>query len=159
MEINLGVILATIINFLILLYILKYFFFNKIKAVINNRENYINESIKNADEAVKKSKEIKEENEIIIRNVIIESKKITEEEKRKAEKVYDEIIKEAKEEAALIKQRAMVEITRQKEKAEYYLRKQSVEIAIDLAKKILEREISEEVNRELIDEFISQVGN
>ena len=72
---------------------------------------------------------------------------------------YVGYIKEAKEEAALIKQRAMVEITRQKEKAEYYLRKQSVEIAIDLAKKILEKEISEEVNRELIDEFISQVGN
>ena len=59
MEINLGVILATIINFLILLYILKYFFFNKIKAVINNRESYINESIKNADEAVKNQKKLK----------------------------------------------------------------------------------------------------
>lgn len=159
MEINIGVIFATLINFLILLLILKFLFFKKVKEIVNKREQYIKDSIQQADDAVENAKRLSIENESMIKNIRIESKKITESEKRKAEILYDEIIKEAKDEALLIKERAIVEINRQKEKAEYSLRKQSVELAIDLAKKILEKEVNEELNKQLIDEFISEIGN
>ena len=42
MEINLGLILASLINFFILFAILKHFFFNKVEAIIEEREDYIN---------------------------------------------------------------------------------------------------------------------
>ena len=44
MEINIGVILASIVNTAILYMILKHFFFDKVKAVINEREEYINKT-------------------------------------------------------------------------------------------------------------------
>lgn len=40
MEINLGLILASLINFFILFAILKHFFFGKVKAIIDEREEY-----------------------------------------------------------------------------------------------------------------------
>ena len=48
MEINPSTLIATIINFIILFAILKYFFFDKVKAIIDERENLINEQLDNA---------------------------------------------------------------------------------------------------------------
>ena len=48
---------------------------------------------------------------------------------------------------------------RQKEKAEYGLKKEAIELAISLSKKLIEENIDEEKNRDLIDKFISEVGN
>ena len=58
MEINLGLILASVINFIILLAILKHFFFGKVKAIIDEREDYINDRLDSAEEATDKARMI-----------------------------------------------------------------------------------------------------
>ena len=45
-----------------------------------------------------------------------------------------------------------------KEKAEYSLKKEAIDLALELSKKVIEKNIDEEKNRTLIDEFISEVG-
>ena len=69
MEINLGLILASLINFFILFAILKHFFFGKVKAIIDEREEYINEQMDDAEEATNKARLLAIENE---RNTNIE---------------------------------------------------------------------------------------
>lgn len=54
--------------------------------------------------------------------------------KERAWKVYDEIIEEARAEANLIIERAKVE-EREKEKAEYSLKKEAIDLALELSKK------------------------
>lgn len=159
MEINPGLILATLINFVILFCILKYFFFDKVKAVIEEREEYINEKIDSADESTERARMLAIENERILNTAKQEGKKITEDQKKKAEKIYDEIVSEAKEEANIILERAKVEINREKEKVEYSLKKEAIELALELSKKVIEKNIDEEKNRDLINEFISEAGN
>ena len=63
MEINLGLILASLINFFILFAILKHFFFGKVKAIIDEREEYINEQMDDAEEATNKARLLAIENE------------------------------------------------------------------------------------------------
>ena len=99
MEINLGLILASLINFFILFAILKHFFFNKVEAIIEEREEYINKQMDDAEEATNKARLLAIENERILKQAREEGKKITEEKKKKAEKIYDEIVLEAKNEA------------------------------------------------------------
>ena len=91
MEINLGLILASLINFFILFAILKHFFFGKVKAIIDEREEYINEQMDDAEEATNKARLLAIENERILKQAREEGKKITEEKKRKAEEIYDEV--------------------------------------------------------------------
>ena len=88
-----------------------------------------------------------------------EGKKITEEKKRKAEEIYDEIVLEAKNEANTIIERAKVEINREREKVEYQLKKEAIDLALELSTKVIEKNIDKEKNKELIDEFITEVGN
>ena len=159
MEFNPGIILATIVNFLILFFGLKYFFFEKVKLIVEARENEIAEKLDSADEELEKARTLAINNERELQRAREEGKAITERHKKKAEKVYDEIVEEAKTEAGLIIERAKIEIEREKEKAEYLLKKEAIDLALDLSRKVIEKNIDEEKNRQLIDEFISEVGN
>ena len=159
MEINLGLILASVINFIILLAILKHFFFGKVKAIIDEREDYINDRLDSAEEATDKARMIAIENERALNRAKEEGKAITEAHKKKSEKVYNEIVEDAKSEANLIIERARVEIDREREKVEYSLKKEAIDLALELSKKVIEKNIDEEKNKKLIDEFISEVGN
>lgn len=159
MEFNLGVMLATVVNFLILFFGLKYFFFEKVKLIVEARENEISEKLDSAEEELEKARTLAINNERELQRSREEGKAITERHKKKAEKVYDEIVEEAKSEANLIIERAKVEIEREKEKAEYALKKEAIDLALDLSRKVIEKNIDEEKNRQLIDEFISEVGN
>ncbi|MGL5352350.1 MAG: F0F1 ATP synthase subunit B [Clostridium sp.] len=159
MDINPSLLIATIINFIGLLAILKYFFFDKVKAIIDEREALINEQLDRAEEEQSKSRMIAIENERMLKSVKEEGKKITEREKQKAEKIYAEIIGDANSEAKVILERAKIEINREKEKVEHELKKQAIGLAIEISKKVIEKNIDEEKNRELIGDFISKVGN
>lgn len=156
---NPGLILASIINFLILYLILKHFFFAKVKAVLDEREEYINNQLDSADEANDRARALVIENERILQKAREEGNKITEIKKKKAEKIYEEIVGDAKKESDALIERAKIEINREKEKVEYQLKKEAIDLALELSKKVIEKNIDEEKNRELIDEFISEVGN
>lgn len=99
MEINPSTLIATIINFIILFVVLKYFFFEKVQAIIEERENLINEKLDYADEEAEKARMMAIENERMLKNAREEGKLITERHKQKAEKVYEEIVNEANQEA------------------------------------------------------------
>lgn len=129
------------------------------KAIIDEREDYINDRLDSAEEATDKARMIAIENERALNRAKEEGKAITEAHKKKAEKVYNEIVEDAKSEANLIIERARVEIDREREKVEYSLKKEAIDLALELSKKVIEKNIDEEKNKKLIDEFISEVGN
>lgn len=158
MEINLSLIVGTIINFIILLWILKHFFFNKVKTIVDDRQNEIEDKIIKADEDLEKARLFKLENERMLRSARDEGKKITEEYKKKADKVHSEILQEANKEADVIMERAKVEIEREKHKAEAELKTQVVDLAVMLSARALEESIDEERHRKLINDFIAKVG-
>lgn len=158
MEINLGLILATLINTGILYAILRYFFFGKVKAIIDERERLVHESLDNAEMAREEFAKTTQKNSEIIEQVKYDAKKITENEVKKANQIYEEIVEDAKLEAEKIKNKAKLEIAREKEKAEFELKKQSVSLAVELAEKVIEKNIDEDKNKELIDSFISGLG-
>lgn len=159
MEIDPSVLIATLINFGVLILILKHFFWDKIKEVIQDREDYIEEQLSKADEDTEKARIYIIENERILKASKEEGKKIIEKKKQKANQVYSEIVEEANKEARSIIKRAELEIEREKEKAQYELKKQVVNLAINLSAKALEEKVEETKQRELINDFITKVGS
>lgn len=160
MEINVDIskTIMTIINFAIIVFILKYFFWDKIKAIIEERQNSIDEKLIKADEDAEKARMYLLKNEEILKAAKDEGKKITEKQKQKGDKIYQEIVDNAKAESHALIERANVEISREKEKAEYEIRKQAVELAVELSVKALDEKIDESMHRQLISDFITKVG-
>ena len=157
-DINISTLIFTLINFVILVAILKHFFWSKLQDVIEKRQNSIDEKLMKADEDSEKARMYLLQNERILKEAREEGKKITEKQKQKGDKIYEEIVANAKVEADALIERANVEIEREKEKAEYEIKKQAVGLAVELSVKALEDSIDEEVHRKLISDFIAKVG-
>lgn len=157
---DLSTFILTLINFVILVAILKHFFWDKIKLAIEDRENYIEDTISNAEEESHKARLYLLENERILNASKEEGNKIIEDKKVKANEVYDEIVADANKEAKTIMERANVEINREKEKAKYEIKKEAVDLAIEISARALEERVKDDAKqRELIGDFINKVGS
>jgi F-type H+-transporting ATPase subunit b len=159
MDISVVTICWTIANFIILMAILRYFFFDKVNKVIDDRNEEVVSTIKNADTQKEQAKLLKIESEKNLEDSKIQGKNIVEDYKQKAEKVSEQIKSEASSEAELIIVRAKSDIEREKEKAEEELKNKVVDLAVILSSKALEKAIDEAEHRRLIEEFIAKVGN
>lgn len=158
MDGNLFTIVATIVNFIVLLLILKHLLFNKVNDVIDKRANEVKETIDKANADRAKAEALRLQNEENLQNSKIQGKNIVENYKAKAEKISEEIKKEASTEAQLIIERAKKEIEREKEKAAAEIKDQIVDLALLLSEKALGESINEEQHRRLINDFIAKVG-
>lgn len=158
MEINVSQIIATIINFLILYFILRHFLFNRVNDSINTRQNEIITTISKTEEDRKHAEELRIENEKKLSLAKQEGKNIVEDYKVKAEKVSTDILKEAHEEAETIVKRGKLEAEREKEKAADSIKNQVVDLAVLVSSKALEQSIDEDQHRRLIKDFIAKVG-
>lgn len=159
MEIDPSVVVATIINLIILILILKHFFFERLQKMLEERESYIGSQISQAEQDSLKARDYMQENEKILGEAKSKGNTIVEHKKEQANKLYDEIVKDASKESKLIVDRANLEIKRQVEKAQYEIKKQVVDLAIDLSAKAIQEKIQDEKQTELINDFITKVGS
>ena len=70
----------------------------------------------------------------------------------------EEIVGEARAQAAALKQKAEADIAQERKKAVNEVKDEIGGIAMEIASKVVEREISEKDHKNLIDEFIKNVG-
>lgn len=157
MELELNKVIWTIINFLILFFILKHFFFAKIEKILNEREQFILNKINSANEKEVKAEKLLEEREELINEARLEGKKIVEKRKLQGDRIYDELIEKAKVNAQEIEERKMKELNLSKEKVREELKEETVSIAISLSEKILEKKLDEDEQKEIIDNFIKEI--
>ncbi|MDY6013281.1 F0F1 ATP synthase subunit B [Clostridium sp.] len=162
MEINMNIsipqMIVTLVNLLILFWIVKHFAFDRVNKILKERKNLIEDTISKADEDLEKARVLKLQNEKEISSAREEGKEIVTQYKAKADEVYKEIVEEARREAGSIIEKSKVEINRESAKAKEEIKTQAVELAVFLAEKALGDSIDEKQHRELIDDYISKVG-
>jgi len=159
LSIHVPTIIITIINFIILMLILKHFFSKPINKIMDDRRNGINTSIKNAKENEEKAEISRKEKDQELHDSKVKGREIVEEYKVNAQNISQEIIDEAKKESMIIMERSRVEIEREKEKAASEIKKQVIDLSLILSEKALEQHIDEAQHRRLIEDFIFKVGS
>jgi len=151
-------VIAAIVNFGILFLVLKHFFFDKIGNFINQRRQEIENQYSQLEKEKSETEARKRESEENLNKSIKEGRDILESYKQKAEKVYSQIIEDAKEEQKLIIERTKKELKIEQEKANSEIKKQVVDLSVVLTAKVLEKTLNESEHRKLIEEFIDKVG-
>ena len=109
-------LIAQIVNFLVLLFILYKFAYGPIVAMLEKRQKKIEKGLKDADEAHKKLAESEEKQKEILKHARLEAKDIVEKAHRKAEKSKAEIAVEAKVQAEKIMRAPKPKSSRRKQK-------------------------------------------
>ena len=70
----------------------------------------------------------------------------------------EEIVRQAKQEAGHLKEKAEAEIAQERKKARNEVKNEISGIAMEIASKVVEREINEKDHRDLVEEFIEKMG-
>ena len=150
--------LAQICNLMIQLVIFKKFLLKPIKQVIADRKAKADREIADAQKLRTEAEAMKAEYEQNLQNARTEANQIVATAQKTATARSEEIVGEARAQAAALKQKAEADIAQERKKAVNEVKDEIGGIAMEIASKVVEREIREEDHRDLIDEFIKNVG-
>ncbi|MGL5821874.1 MAG: F0F1 ATP synthase subunit B [Sarcina sp.] len=158
MEFNWTTVVAAIINLLILVFILRYLFWDRIKGAIKERQNAINEKLDSADKIREEANKLRAKNEAVLQAAQEEGQRIIEERKAAAQALYEKIVKDAQKEADDLKLKANEQIAYDIANAQLNLKEQVIDLAVELSKKAIEDSMNETEHRAVIDKYIEKVG-
>ena len=150
--------LAQICNLMIQLLIFKKFLLKPIRQVIADRKAKADSEIADAQKLRTEAEAMKAEYEQNLQNARTEANQIVAAAQKTATARSEEIVGEARAQAAALKQKAEADIAQERKKAVNEVKDEIGGIAMEIASKVVEREIREEDHRDLIDEFIKNVG-
>ena len=156
-EINPGLIVWTIITFLVLLSVMTKFAWKPILKMLEERESKIRIALEEADRARTEAAEMLKQNEKNLARAEEEYKKMIQEGKALAEKLKEDIVSKARQQAQQELKLAMEEIKRNVDAAKLQLRAEVADLAIKATEKILEEKLDEKRQKQLIDSVMNQL--
>jgi len=151
-----GLFVWTILTFLILFGLLAKFAWKPLLKALSDREEKIRTSISKAEEAQTKLESLTSEGEIIIAKARSEAQSIIADGKTTADKLRSNMESKAKEKAVSIIDQAEKQISAEKEKAIIEIRGEVATLSIEIAEKLIRKNLSKEDNMELINETLDQ---
>jgi F-type H+-transporting ATPase subunit b len=157
LDVNPGLMIWTVITFIVLLFILKRVAWKPILTALDKRENDIKESLAQAEKAKDEAKKILEENQANLAKAEEESKKIIEQGRTYAQSLKEQLIKDSKDQAKKIVDDASSEIQRRKDAAFEELKGQIAEIAVNAAEKIIKESLDAQKSKQVIDKYLNEV--
>ena len=145
-------------SFLLLIFLVKKYAWGNITSVLDERAEKISSDIDGAEEARKKAEELASKREAELAGSRKEAKTIIENAKETAEKSKADILAEAKLEAGRLKDKANQEIAQNKAEALQSVKGEVADLTISLAGKIITQNLDSQAHKELIDQYIDQLG-
>lgn len=148
-----------IINTLILYFILKHLLFEPVTKFMNQREEEIANDIDSAEQKKEEANALKDKYQDKLNNIDQERRQIIKEAKQAADRKASDIVQTAKEDAKDVRLKNQKELEREKTKAINELKDEISNLALLSASKVVEKNLKPEEHKELIDNFINEVGD
>lgn len=150
---------AAICNLLIQMWLIKKFLFKPVQKVLAQRQQMADAQIADAEKARTEAEAMRTDYEQRLAAAKEEAAQLVQNATRTAQLRSEEIVRQAQTDAANIKTKADADIAQQRKKAINEVKDEIGGIAMDIASKVVEREIDPKVHQDLIDEFIRNVGD
>lgn len=144
----------TILNIVVLYFILKKILFKPVTKHMDNRTKKIQEALDAAEESKEMVKQMKIEYDEKIKAAKDEGQKVVEMYKKMAEKEYNSIIETAKKEADQMIIDAKAELQVEKEQLITSIKGEISDLVLATSEKVLKENLDDDANRKLISEFI-----
>ena len=158
MEINIWEICLYIINIIILFFFLRWLLYKPITKFLNKRTEDIQKQIDEAAQKQTEAEQLKAKYDEMMENAQELAAQIINEGKTVADEQAKKIVTDAEEQAREVQDRTARHIDEQKKQAILDMRQEVTKIAVRIAEKVLEREVSYEDNKDIIDKFFEKVS-
>jgi F-type H+-transporting ATPase subunit b len=153
-----GLQIWTFVAFVVLLALLAKFAFKPIAQALDRRGETIKKSIEDAEKQRAEAKKLMEDYQKQVADARNEAGKIIEEARQLGERVRKEVVEKANSEASAVGQRAQEEIQRQKEKGIQEMKDTVAALSVQIASKVIEKEVNEATHRQLVENLIKDLG-
>ena len=156
--VNAVTLIAQICNLFIQLFLAKKFFLDKVKAILDQRREAADKEITDAQAAKAEAEVIKQTYEQNMREARAKADDLLLNAQRTANSRSEEIIGQAQQAAAQIKQKAASDIEMEKKKALNDAKNEISGLALAIAGKVVARELNAADQEQMIDRFIDELG-
>lgn len=156
LDIQVGPILWTILNFLILLLLLRAVAWKPILKALEARETSINDALNRAEVAKSEAELILAENRKSLHEAEMEAQRVLRESRELAERLQSEATTKAQDESRRMLEQARHEIERSKQQALNELRSEVATLAVSGAEKILNESLDSDRHKRLVDQYLGQ---
>jgi len=157
-DINGGVIIWTVVIFIILLAGLWRLGYPALLRMVEERERRIQKQLEDAERANAEAQRLLEEHKKQIAAARNEAQEILAKAKSVSEKERATLLAKAREEYDALLNRARKDIDAEKEKAIQALRREAVDLSIAAASRVIEANLDTDANRKLVTEFLESLG-
>jgi len=151
-------IIAQIINFLILIYLLKRFLFNRIIKIMDEREKQITDQMQDAETAKEEAQKELEEQRRIREELQEKWNEMLAKAKKDAQKKREELVKDARSKIDEEQKNWREAISKQRTAFLRDLRHLSCEQVCQMSRKVLSDLAGEKLENQLIENFLIQLG-
>ncbi|MBF1631586.1 MAG: F0F1 ATP synthase subunit B [Prevotella sp.] len=155
-----GLLFWMTIVFLVVFFILWRWGFPSIIKMVNERKNYIDESLAKAEEANLRLANIQKQGEELLMEAREKQAQILREASQTRDSIVEQAQEKAHEESARILSEAKAEIESQKQAAIRDIRTQVAELSVQIAEKILRKQLTTSAEQaQLIDSLLDEVAS
>lgn len=149
---DIGLIIWTTVTFIILLVLLRKFAWKPILGAVKSREESIENALQSAAKAREEMEQLKSDNEKILREARVERDEMLKDAREMKENIISDAKNSAKSEADKIIDQAREQIENEKMRAVTELKNMVGQMSIDIAEKILRRELdNKEKQQQLVE--------
>ncbi len=156
LDIQTGPILWTILNFVILLLLLRMVAWKPILKALETRESTINDALSRAEVAKSEAERILAENQKALLRAEEESQKVLRDSREYAERLQADASAKSQQESRRMLEQAQQEIERSKQQALNELRSEVATLAVGAAEKILNETLDADRQKRLVDTYLMQ---
>ena len=154
---ELGTYVWSLVIFLTVLFVLKKYAWNPLLDFLEEREKDIAESLEMAESAKTNLEKIKDESEKILNKAKKEGKTIVSDSKLRAEESANKILDDAKAKSNEFLDDAKSKIETEKKRAIKEIKEEVVDLSLELATKVLQRNVKDDDNNKFIKSSLEAV--
>ena len=151
--------LLTLANTIALFLVLKKFLFKPVMKMIQDRQHEIDTMYDEADQAKQNALSIQAEYEQKLSVATETSQKMVKEAVARGKNREEEIIRQARADAAAFMDKASADIAQEKKKALNDAKDEISGIAMSIAEKVVGRQLNDADQSKLVDQFINELGD
>lgn len=158
-DLTLGTILAQMLNFFILVWILARFAYKPLVSMMQERKERIAKDLADAQAARNEAEQFKADYAAQIANARQEAQQIVEKAVQQAEATTREQLAVAREQIEREKERARQDIVNERDRAMNNLRNEVISLSVAMATKVVAKDMDSETNTKLIEDAIAKLDS
>jgi F-type H+-transporting ATPase subunit b len=154
-----GLLFWMLLAFLVVFWVLAKYGFPAIINMVDERNKYIDESLRKAHEAQERLANIEKEGESILQEAREKQAQILKEAAQTRDAIVEQAQEKARAEGARLMDEAKTAIEQEKKAAIADIRKQVAELSVDIAEKVLRKNLKDDKSQmDLIDRMLDDVS-